>query len=86
MKISNTDGLSDTAVNRVAAGAHEAVDKMAGATNDAAAAIGEKGQQIKRSQEKWIHDVQDYVAANPATAIGIAVAGGYLLSRLLSAR
>jgi len=64
--------------------AHEAVDKIANATNQAAEAIGEKGAQLKNVEQQLMEDCRGYVRDNPVTSLGIAIAGGFLLSRLLS--
>jgi ElaB/YqjD/DUF883 family membrane-anchored ribosome-binding protein len=86
MKTSSNEGIGNGTVDRVASGAHEAVDKMAGAATDGAEALSNKGRQLKQVQDKWVHELRDYVNDNPVTALGIAVAGGYLLSRILSGR
>jgi len=64
--------------------AHEAVDKIANATNQAAEAIGEKGAQLKNVEQQVLENCRGYVRDNPVTSLGIAIAGGFLLSRLLS--
>lgn len=65
---------------------HEAVDKIASATSQAADAVGEKGEQLKSAERKLMKNCHHYVRDNPVTSLGIAVAGGFLLSRLLSSR
>jgi ElaB/YqjD/DUF883 family membrane-anchored ribosome-binding protein len=66
--------------------AHEAGEKIASAANQAADALGEKGEQLKNAEQRLMKDCCGYVQNNPATSLGIAVAAGFLLSRLLSAR
>lgn len=73
----------ESTVNRLASGAHEAVDRVAGATNQAAETLCAKRAKIKATEEQWLEDVRTYVQANPITALSMAVAGGYLLSRIL---
>jgi ElaB/YqjD/DUF883 family membrane-anchored ribosome-binding protein len=73
-------------IERVADGAHEAVDKIANATHQAADAIGEKGAQLQDLQEEWMENVRGYINEHPVKSVGIAIAGGFLLSRLLSGR
>ena len=72
----------DKAVNS----AHEAVDKISCATSQAADAIGEKGQQLKDAEQRLMENCRGYVRDNPVSSLGIAVAAGFLLSRLLSGR
>jgi ElaB/YqjD/DUF883 family membrane-anchored ribosome-binding protein len=66
--------------------AHEAGEKIANASNQAADALSEKGEQLKNAEQRLMKDCCGYVQNNPATSLGIAVAAGFLLSRLLSAR
>ncbi len=66
--------------------AHEAVDKISAATNQAAEALGEKGQQLKNAEKRMMESCSGYIRDNPISSIGIAVAAGFLLSRLLSGR
>lgn len=73
-------------VERVADGAHETVDKVAEATHQAADAISEKGAQLQDLQEEWLENARDYINKNPVKSVGIAIAGGFLMSRLLSGR
>jgi ElaB/YqjD/DUF883 family membrane-anchored ribosome-binding protein len=84
-KFGNGQG-KDEAVERAAEGAHETVDKIADATHKAADAIGEKGAQLQDLQEEWLENAREYINKNPVKSVGIAIAGGFLLSRLLSGR
>jgi ElaB/YqjD/DUF883 family membrane-anchored ribosome-binding protein len=70
-------------IDTVAGSAHEAVDKIAAATNQAAEALGEKGQQLKNAEERLMEDCRGYVRENPVTSLAIALGAGFLLSRLL---
>lgn len=83
------DKASDAArpaVDRLATGAHQAVDKIAGAATQAAATLDLKSEQIMDAQSRLTETCRDYVRDNPVTSLGIAVAAGFLLSRLLSSR
>lgn len=73
-------------IDKASTAAHEAVDKIAGATNKAAEAIGEKGEQIKNAEQYFLSNCRAYARTNPVASLGIAVAAGFLLSRLLSKR
>ncbi|MDT4328459.1 DUF883 family protein [Methylomonas sp. MED-D] len=66
--------------------AHEAVDMIANASNQAAETLDQKGEQLKTAEQRIVKNCQVYIRDNPVTALGIAVAGGFLLSRLLSSR
>ena len=73
-----TDKLSNSA--------HEAYDKIADATSQAAEALGEKGEQLKKTEQQLMKSCRGYISENPMTSVSIAVAAGFLLSRLLSRR
>lgn len=66
--------------------AHKAYDKIADATSQAADALGEKGEQLMKSEQRLMKHCRGYIRDNPVTSVGIAVATGFLLSRLLSRR
>lgn len=81
--------VSDAArpvVDRIASGAHQAVDKIASAGGQAAEMLGEKSEQFKNAQEQVMEQCRGYIRDNPVTALGIAIAAGYLLSRVLRSR
>jgi ElaB/YqjD/DUF883 family membrane-anchored ribosome-binding protein len=81
------DKVSEAArpmVDRVASGAHQAVDKIAGAAGQAAETLGVTGEQLKDAQIRAMEQCRGYVRDNPIASLGIAIAAGFLLSRLLS--
>jgi ElaB/YqjD/DUF883 family membrane-anchored ribosome-binding protein len=73
-------------IDKVSNYAHEAVDKMASVSNQAADAIDEKSGQLKNAEQRLMKNCQVYIRDNPVTSLGIAVAAGFVLSRLLSGR
>lgn len=83
MNSTSDDNAVENTVNRMASGAHDAVDKVADATNHAAESLYARRAKIKATEEQWLEDVREYVQANPITALSMAVAGGYVLSRIL---
>jgi ElaB/YqjD/DUF883 family membrane-anchored ribosome-binding protein len=81
--------VSDAArpvVDRIASGAHQAVDKIAAAAGQAAETLGVTGEQLKNAQAQAMALARGYVREHPVTALGIAIAAGFLLSRLLRSR
>lgn len=70
-------------IDKVSHSAHEAVDKVAGMSYQAAEVLGEKGEQLRNAELEMIEDYRAYVRENPMKAVGIAVAAGFLLSRIL---
>jgi ElaB/YqjD/DUF883 family membrane-anchored ribosome-binding protein len=73
-------------VDRIATSAHEAVDKVAGVAAHAAEALGVKGDQIKSAEQKLVESAREYMREHPVATLGVAVAAGFVLSRLLSSR
>jgi ElaB/YqjD/DUF883 family membrane-anchored ribosome-binding protein len=71
------------AADRVASGAHDAVDRIAGTAGHAAETLGVKGEQLKNAQVRAMAQCRGYVREHPVTSLGIAVATGFLLSRLV---
>jgi ElaB/YqjD/DUF883 family membrane-anchored ribosome-binding protein len=81
----NTNRVDET-IDRLKSGAHEAVDKAANATSQAADAIGQKGEQLKNAEQQFVEDCLGYIHENPVASLAIAVGAGFLLSRLMSGR
>jgi ElaB/YqjD/DUF883 family membrane-anchored ribosome-binding protein len=73
-------------LDKISDSAHEAFDKVASATSQAAEALGEKGEQLKKTEQQLMKNCRGYISDNPITSVSIAVAAGFLLSRLLSRR
>ena len=74
------------AVDRMASGAHAAVDKTADMAARAAETLDAKGEQLNDLQVRWLESSRAYIRDHPVKALGIAIVGGFLLSRLLSSR
>ncbi len=77
---------TDHVVHRMASGAHGAIDQAAGVAAQAAETVDEQGEELAALQVEWLDKSRAYVRDNPVKALGIAVVGGFLLSRLLSSR
>lgn len=84
MKASDEKESTMNTTDKVANFAHETVDAVADASNHARAAFDEKSEQIINAEQQLLKNCQTYVRENPVTSLGLAVAGGFLLSRLLS--
>lgn len=72
--------------DKVSNSAHAAYDKIADATSQAAETLGEKGEQLKKTEQQLMKNCRGYIRDNPMTSVSIAVAAGFLLSRLVSGR
>jgi len=69
------DKVSDTA--------QEAFARIADATSQTAEMLGEKGEQLLNAEQRLMKSCRGYVRDNPMVSLGIAVAVGLMLSRLL---
>jgi ElaB/YqjD/DUF883 family membrane-anchored ribosome-binding protein len=71
------------AIDQVTAMAHQTVDKTAGAVAPAADWLTDQGAGLNATQKKLMGDTCGYISANPLTSIGIAVAAGFVLGRMI---
>ncbi len=84
------DSLNRTAqsahamVDRVAEKAAPAVDRLHQGIDSASEALQSGVHNLDEMQERWLETSRDYVRENPLLSIGIAVAAGLLLSRLMA--
>lgn len=69
-------------LDRAAELAHQAVDSAAAAATPAAEWINDQATALNAAQKKLVNGTRDYVAANPLKSLGMALAAGFLVSRL----
>jgi ElaB/YqjD/DUF883 family membrane-anchored ribosome-binding protein len=69
-------------LNKATARAHGAVDQVADAAAPAAQWLEEQGESLTSGGEKLVDSTCKYVAAHPLQSLGMALAAGYLISRL----
>lgn len=72
------------AIDQVASMAHQAVDKAASAAAPTADWLAEQGDSLNATQKKLVADTCSYVSANPLKSVAMAVAAGFLLSRIMA--
>lgn len=72
------------AIDQVASMAHRAVDKAASAAAPTADWLAEQTDNLNATQKKLVSDTCNYVSANPLKSVAIALAAGFLLSRLMA--
>jgi|SwirhirootsSR3_FD_contig_31_2657017_length_379_multi_2_in_0_out_0_1 ElaB/YqjD/DUF883 family membrane-anchored ribosome-binding protein len=70
-------------VDKIATGAHQAVDRIASAATSAASQLGVKGDEMLEAKERMMDSVSEYVRAKPLAALGIALAAGFVISRII---
>jgi ElaB/YqjD/DUF883 family membrane-anchored ribosome-binding protein len=71
-----------SSIDRFSASAHNTVDKMVSAASSAAERFNVSDSKFAHTAQEWKEQTCSYVRAHPMTAVGIAVAAGYILSRL----
>jgi len=71
------------AIDRVARAAHDTVDKVAQAAGPAADWLNQSAEQLRRQQEQLVDGSRSYIRERPLVAIGVALAAGYLVGRLM---
>lgn len=69
--------------NKAPDSVHEAIDKIANLAYQAAEAFGGKEDPLKNAEQQLVNNYRSYIHDNPITSMGIAVAAGFLMSRLL---
>jgi ElaB/YqjD/DUF883 family membrane-anchored ribosome-binding protein len=86
--------VTDPAVERAARTAHGAVDRVAGTASSAVervrsgvqGAVGtmsEKMHDLSATREVWVDGARERVREHPLASVGMALAAGYLLARLM---
>ena len=71
------------AIDRVASMAHDAVNTAAEKVAPTAEWLSEQGESFAAMQKKLMDDTCQYITANPLKSVAIAVAAGFVLSRLM---
>lgn len=69
-------------LSETTARAHGAVDQAAAAAAPAAQWLEQQGETLSAGGEKVLESTCKYVAAHPLQSLGLALAAGYLISRL----
>lgn len=83
------DSVSEAArpaLDHLASNAHGAVDRAGHTASHVAGILGEQGDQLNDKGKRMVERAEVYVRQNPVASLGIAVAAGYILSRLFSSR
>jgi len=83
------DAASDAArpaLDHLASNAHGAVDRAGLTASHVAGTLGVQGDQLNDKGRRMVERAESYVRQNPVASLGMAVAAGYFLSRLLSSR
>ena len=80
---SHVSDKAHAGIDKVTQSAHSAVDRVVSAASSAADRVQHVGDtKYGHMAQDWMEQTCAYVRANPMKSVGIAVAAGYLLSRL----
>lgn len=80
--VDSVSGVADQAARKV----HQAVDKIAVATQPTVDWLAEQGSSLKATQKKLVANTCGYISANPLKSVGLAAVAGFILSRLIRLR
>ena len=70
-------------IDRAAELAHKAVDKAANIAAPTADWVSQQAENLRATQQKAVDETCKYVQANPLKSLGMALAAGFLISRIL---
>jgi ElaB/YqjD/DUF883 family membrane-anchored ribosome-binding protein len=83
-KIDKVSEAARPVVDRVTSSAHDAVETIANKASQAADTLEQKAGEYKEMQAKFMESCTSYVQTHPMAALGIAVAAGFLISKMMS--
>lgn len=69
-------------IDRLRNTAHDTVERAASAASTAADRLGARSEEWLSAKDEWMDATRGYVREHPFAALGIALAAGYLISRL----
>lgn len=85
--VSAASASAHAAIDSAAARAKPAIDRAATMAHDAAMKtadwVNDKSGQLSESEKQMIEKVTKYVRSNPLKAVGMALAAGAVLARIL---
>src|SRR5580765_8562721 len=83
------DSLSDAAkptVDRITSGAHDVADQVSSAATQAAKQLRVSSKKLQKMEKRLEKSARGYVRQHPVASVGIALAAGYVVARLLAPR
>ncbi|HEX5056661.1 MAG TPA: hypothetical protein VFX02_09200 [Gammaproteobacteria bacterium] len=80
---SESFNIDPSSIERAKSSVHDAVDRIADSATQAAQKLGARADQMKEWQQTLIDNCSQYVREKPLQSLGIAVASGFVLSRIL---
>lgn len=83
-KIDRAAESARPAVERAVNTAHEKVDQLADMASHASETFDQRAAEFKEMQAKFMENATSYVQTHPMASLGIAIAAGFLLSKMMS--
>ena len=71
-------------IDRLSAGAHRTLDRVESTAADAADQLDARTEEWSEAAGEWVNATRGYVREHPVASLALALAAGYLLSRLTS--
>ena len=84
--VDRASNAAGPAVQNLASGAHSMIEKATTVATQAAEKLNVTGEQIRDVQARFSDVCKVQMKENPVMTLGVAVAAGFVISRLLSAR
>jgi len=81
--IDRASDAAGPAIDGLAAGAHQATNRMAMTATGAAVGLRSASERLRATQNQLTQGCSSYVQDKPLTSLGIAAAGGFLLGMIL---
>ena len=85
-EISNIENKLSRSLDQATVSAHHAMERVSDAANQAAKTLEAKGDQLMHAQAQVTNGCRSYVKQQPLTALGVAVAAGFLLGWAIDKR
>lgn len=85
-RVDQTADQAHERIDEMSNKARPMVDKLAGRAHNAVDKLESKSEEWLAAEQEMLGDVQAYVREKPLQALAIAVAGGFLLSRIIGSR
>jgi ElaB/YqjD/DUF883 family membrane-anchored ribosome-binding protein len=80
-RLEGSSGMKSETVDRIASSAHQTVDRIAERADGALQSL--RDSAWKETGDQSLERVQGYVRENPLMALGLALAVGILISRVI---
>jgi ElaB/YqjD/DUF883 family membrane-anchored ribosome-binding protein len=81
--LDNLSNTAEEAAEKIVNATSQAAETLSEKSEQIAEAVSEKGKQLMDMEEQFLKNCRTYVQENPMTALGIALAAGFVLSQVL---